>query len=144
MSLENYLLKSNGPAIEIRYDFNPDEIEQLYKIVCNLKLSDYMVFIRDNSQDIHKYIKLTPSQRKRKKWLNHPQNLLLRMAALQVSEVTFEYTSDLTPICSVVDSGSYRKFHSIFVGAFLDYYFSNPFVEFPFQDEVYIKRPWKK
>lgn len=145
MSLENYLLKSNAPAQEIRYDFSAQEVEQLYNLVSSLQFAEYREFVREYLQDIQKYISLSPSQRKQKKWVGHPHNLLIRMAALQIADETVRLLNNIFEIVYVVDSGSYRKFHSIIAEGLSDVLAEiSPFATFPFHDERYAQLPWKK
>lgn len=133
MSLENYLAKSNTPAVEIRYAFSREEVEQLYKTLQEIGFSSYLRFVRENLSDILKYIGLSDSQRSQKKWVNHPQNLLLRMAALQISDAAVEFQQEAYPICGIVDSGSYRKFHAVIAGALSDFLINPPLLVFPFE-----------
>lgn len=117
MSLQNYLAKSDGPFEEIRYAFRPEEVVQLYKLLRETGYKKHCAFVREHLPDILKYIGLSPSQREQKKWVNHPHNLQIRIAALQISHATILLLEDIQPICTVVDSGSYRKFHSIVADA---------------------------
>ncbi|MGR3790698.1 hypothetical protein ACUXZJ_07280 [Flavobacterium sp. TN-1] len=143
MSLENYLLKSNAPAQEIRYAFSEQEVEQLYNLVSTMKFPEYLRFVGENLEDIQKYTAITDSQRKQKKWVNHSKNLLIRMAALQLADATVEFLNDICDIALVVDSGSYRKFHSIISTGLFDKILCNPFFYFPFQEDEYSPNPWK-
>ena len=113
MSLENYLLSESKPAQEIRWDFRPEEVSQLYNLLRERGFDGYLAFVRDNLKDILRYMSLSPSQRAQKKWINHPDGLLLRCAALQISEITLRFLGGIADIAMIVDSGSYRKFHSV-------------------------------
>lgn len=112
MSLYNYLARSCEPAQEIRSDFDQEQCEQLYKHVKALGYKKYHAFVLEHLSDILKYISLSHSQRQQKKWVNHPDNLLIRLAALQISCSTNQFLQDIEPIVQIVDSGSYRQFHS--------------------------------
>lgn len=113
MSLENYLLSESRPAQEIRWDFRPEEVSQLYNLLRERGFDGYLAFVRDNLKDILRYMSLSPSQRTQKKWINHPDGLLLRCATLQISEITLRFLGGIADIAMIVDSGSYRKFHSV-------------------------------
>ena len=113
MSLQNYLLSESKPAQEIRWDFRPEEVSQLYTLLRERGFDGYLAFVRGNLKDILRYMSLTPSQRTQKKWLNHPDGLLLRCAALQISEITGRFLEGVADIAMIVDSGSYRNFHSV-------------------------------
>ena len=67
MSLENYLVKSNVAAEEIRYDFHPEEVSQLYSLLKEKGYDWYFAFVQNNLKDILRYISLAPSQRQQKK-----------------------------------------------------------------------------
>lgn len=110
MSLYNYLAKSSGSAEEIRYNFRPEEVEQLYNLLRGKGFYVYFDFVRNNLKDILKYISLSESQRKQKKWTNHPDQLLLRFAALQIAEATVKLLNDILDIVYIVDAKSYRAF----------------------------------
>lgn len=110
MSLYNYLVKSSGSAEEIRYNFRPEEVEQLYKLLREKGFYTYFDFVRNNRKDILKYISLSDSQREQKKWKNHPEQLLLRFAALQIAEATVKLLNDILDIVDIVDAKSYRAF----------------------------------
>jgi hypothetical protein len=113
MSLYSYLVKSNGVFEEMRWDFSPEEIQQLYTLLKELGFSQYRAFVQEHLQEILKYISLSPSQRKQKKWVNHPDILLIRMAALQISFATVQMCCDIQEINDVVNQDSYRKFHAV-------------------------------
>ncbi len=112
MSLENYLVKSRAVFQEIRSDFSPEEKQELYNRLKALGYEQYRVFVEKHLEDILKYISLSPSQRGQKKWVNRPDALLIRMAASQISCLTQQLCCDIEPITRIVDSGSYRQFHS--------------------------------
>lgn len=131
MSLYNYLVKSNGPCEEIRCDFRQGEVEQLYSILRGIGYRKYCAFVQEHLPDILKYIGLSPSQRGQKKWVNHPHSLLIRYAALQISCATVQLLEDIRLIDTVVDSGSYRKFHSIIADALAQQIVDPPLMRFP-------------
>ncbi len=133
MSLENYLVKSDVSATEIRCTFLREEVEQLYMTLKAKGYDDYLAFVRQNLKDILKYISLSPSQRTQKKWINHPEGLLLRFAALQLSETVLSFQSDICDIARIVDKDSYRKFHSVIANALVPLLFAQPLKEFPFE-----------
>jgi len=135
MSLENYLSRSDGPYSEIFYDFLPEEIQQLAAFLKETGYIKHISFIKENLDDIQKYISLSPSQRQQKKWKNHPQNLWIRFAALQLSAATVELVSGIHPISYIVDGGSYREFHSIMANGLSTLLLSHPFAYYPFSDK---------
>lgn len=132
MSLENYLVKSNVSAVEIRSDFRSEQVEQLYNLVKEIGREKYFYFFRDNLEDILKYISLSPSQRRQKKWVNHPDNLLIRLASLQISDVTSDFLHNIADISFVVDSGSYRDFHTIVARQMAPLMMNRSIFHFPF------------
>lgn len=132
MSLENYLTKSNGTYEEIRWEFKSEEIHQLYGRLKEIGYREYVHFIREQLEVILKYISLSQSQRHQKKWLNHPDNLLIRFAALQMSSETLDLLTDMQPIAWIVDRGSYREFHSAIASALSQRLVRYPFLQFPF------------
>lgn len=133
MSLQNYLVKSDVSATEIRCTFHKEEVEQLYMTLKEKGYEEYLGFVRQNLKDILKYISLSQSQREQKKWINHPENLLLRFAALQISETVLEFQSDICEIDQIVDKGSYRKFHSVIADALAPMLLFQPLNKFPFE-----------
>lgn|GEM_PF-2944178 len=133
MSLDNYLVKSNGPAVEIRSGFDHEQVQLLYSRVKETGRKQYYAFVKAHLPDILKYIRLTPSQRKQKKWVNHPDSLLIRLAALQLSESVVGVLNDLWPIAHLVDKGSYRAFHAAFADALGPELLCFSFFEFPFE-----------
>lgn len=132
MSLENYLIKSTGNYQEIRWEFKSDDIESLYKQLKEIGYKEYLDFVRKHLMDILKYISLSQSQRNQKKWTNHPDNLLIRFAALQISGETLDLLSDMHPVAFIVDKGSYREFHSVIANALAQRLIGYPFLQFPF------------
>lgn len=102
MSLENYLVKSDVSATEIRCTFHREEVEQLYKTLQAKGYDEYLSFVRLNLKDILKYISLSPSQREQNKWINHPEQLLLRFAALQISEIVLGFQIDNSEILAKI------------------------------------------
>ncbi len=133
MSLYNYLVKSNKPAQEIRSDFRREEVEQLYKLLKELGHPKYHAFVRERQQDICKYVELSESQRQQKKWANHPDILLIRFAALHLSESTVELLRDMENLANIVDRGSYRQFHAELAHALFQRIVRPPFYRFPFE-----------
>lgn len=117
MSLENYLLSESKAAQEIRWDFRPEEVSQLYSLLKGLGYERYLDFVRRSLKDILRYISLSPSQRTQKKWINHPDALLLRFASLQIAEITLKFLRDSVGASRIVDHDSYRKFHTVFANA---------------------------
>lgn len=134
MSLRSYLEKAYEPEMEIRSAFRPEEIEQVFRQLQEIGFSKYFSFVKEHQADILKYIRLTPSQRQQKKWISHPQNLLLRLAALQISEATVELQTEIIEVADVVDRGSHRSFHSILAGGVCNLLLSCPFYYFPFEE----------
>jgi hypothetical protein len=134
MSVQNYLLKSSVSAEEIRMDFRPEEVSQLYKALRALGPAAYLAFVKDNLADILRYISLSLSQRRQKKWSAHPNALLLRFAALQVSESVLQLQAYLSDVTTLVDGGSYRKFHAEFAKNVMYWLFSQPLRSFPFEN----------
>ena len=133
MSLQNYLVKSHVSATEIRCTFHREEVEQLHKTLQAKGYSEYLAFVRQNLKDILKYISLSQSQREQKKWINHPDLLLLRFAALQISETVLAFQLDICDIAQIVDKGSYKKIHSVIANALAPLLFAQPLTEFPFE-----------
>ncbi|MBD5346509.1 MAG: hypothetical protein HDR92_05200 [Bacteroides sp.] len=117
MSLEGYLLSESKSAQEIRWDFHPGEVSQLYNLLQESGYEKYLAFVRHNLKDILRYIALSPSQRTQKKWINHPDGLLLRFAALQIAELTERFLKDSVGASRIVDRDSYRKFHAVFANS---------------------------
>lgn len=132
MSLENYLLKSYLPYQEIQSDFHHEQVLQLYNRAKEIGYTGYFAFVRNNLPDILKYISLSSSQRQQKKWVNHPDNLLIRFAALQISGATVDLLDGLVPISDIVNNGSYRDFHSISARALAPILLNHPLLKFPF------------
>lgn len=134
MSLGNYLVKSSTASEEIRSDFRPEEVEQLYSLLQAKGYDWYLAFVRNNQKDILRYISLSRSQRSQKKWINHPDGMLLRFAALQISETTLVFQRNIDEISQIVDHGSYRKFHSVLVNGLAPLLLEEPLKIFPFDD----------
>ena len=141
MSLYNYLVESNRPYEEIRYDFRPEEVQQLYNLLLKIGGSQFRDFVVEHLTDILKYISLSPSQRLQKKWVNHPENLLIRFAALQISASTVSFLSDAEDIADFVDRGSYRSFHAVIAQALAPFLLKMPLFRFPFEgfDNPFLK-----
>jgi hypothetical protein len=135
MSLENYLVKSSVSYEEIRFEFDlhPEEVEQLYNRVKETGANQYFSFVVKHQEDILRYISLSPSQRKQKKWVNHPDILLIRLAALQISDATLTLQNDIAPIAEMVNRGSYRDFHAVIARGYLHALFGHPLSRFPFE-----------
>ncbi|RGS35837.1 hypothetical protein DWX97_14310 [Bacteroides cellulosilyticus] len=134
MSLENYLAKSNGPYEEILWEFRNDEIVQLYNQLRTEGFGEHFVYVKEHLTDILKYISLSPSQREQKKWTKRPDLLMFRFSALQISYSTVKFLSDASPMAQIVDSDSYRKFHSLFANLIGNIAVVNPLLSFPFAD----------
>lgn len=134
MSLYNYLVKSSVSAEEIRCNFHREEVEQLYNLLREKGYDAYFDFVKNNQKDILRYIALSDSQRRQKKWINHPQQLLLRFAALQIAEITVKFQNDILDISNIVDSGSYRNFLATCADGLAPLLLSVPLGEFPFED----------
>lgn len=133
MSLYSYLSKSSSIYYELEDNFEEGEIMEVHKLLIDIKVQGYFSFVANNIDDIQKYISLSPSQRKQKKWLNHKDNLLIRFAALQISFATVEMIKDLHPLGGVLDGGgSYRSFHSITADALSNQLLRQPLFYFPF------------
>ena len=110
MSLKNYLVKSNESYLEILWDFRPEQVEELYKLLLKKGHVEYHTFCGKNIQDIHTYIGLSPSQRRQKKWVNRPDALEFRFAALQAAHSAVAFLDRMLAAADLVDGGSYRKF----------------------------------
>lgn len=137
MNLENYLSKANEPFQEILSDFfdNPEQVEQLYKRVKAIGGNQYLYFVQEHQEDILRYIGLTPARRAQKKWVNHPDILLIRLAALQISRVTVQLLAGIrTALFVPATNGSYREFHAAFAAEVYPAIQMNPFAYFPFQE----------
>lgn len=133
MSLDNYLERSHGSYEEMLWDFSREQIEQLYNRVRELGREQYLAYVAEHLKDILRYISLSPSQRQQKKWVNYPDGLLLRLAALQISAATVRLTDDIYGIAGIVDRGSYRAFHSEMAYGLAMRLFEEPFSLFPFE-----------
>lgn len=133
MSLENYLVKSRVPYEEILWDFRPEQVQQLYYLVKETGRQKYFAFVKEHLSDILKYISLSQSQRQQRKWVNHPQILLIRLAALQVSSATVDLLNELHPLAEIVDRGSYRQFHSATANALAPFLINFQLYSFPFE-----------
>jgi hypothetical protein len=133
MSLESYLAKSHERGAEIRWDFPKEQQQPLYNLLKEIGLKKYLGWIRAHLPDILKYISLSPSQRGQKKWTNHPDILLIRCAAIQISDVTEKFLIDIEPIAAIVDNGSYRQFHAVITQGLAPLMLSFPFAKFPFE-----------
>ena len=133
MSLYNYLVKSDVSGTEIRWDFHQEEVAQLYNLLKETGLSNYYVFVQDNLQDILRYIRISPSQRTQKKWVNHPQNLLIRCAALQIADSASTLLLDIQEVAHIVDKGSYREFEAVVSQGVANLILNLPLHKFPFQ-----------
>lgn len=118
MSLDNYLAKAQTQTAEIRlaFDVAPSQVEQLYTRLQEIGFAQYVGFVLEHLADIHKYISLSDSQRKQKKWVNYPDGVLLRFAALQISVATVKLQNNIAGIAYLVNGGSYRNFHSEMAG----------------------------
>lgn len=112
MSLHNYLVRSREACEEIRWGFSLEEKRQLYWILKEIGGAKYFSFVKAHRADILKYISLPDSRRQQKKWVNHPDILLIRVAALQISDSTVKLCENIEPIAHLVDGGSYREFHA--------------------------------
>lgn len=133
MSLENYLVKSDVSETEIRCSFRREEVSQLHTLLKEKGFDWYRDFLTTNLADILKYIALPPSRREAKKWTSRPDALLLRFAALQISCITLRFQSDIVDIEGIVNSGSYRSFHSVLVNALAPLLLDSPLKMFPFE-----------
>lgn len=134
MSLESYLAKARGFDEEILSDFSDEQIEQLYTRLSALSMQGYVSFVRSHQTEIVQYIELTPSQRCRAKWLNHPDILLIRLAAYQISSITDVFLTYIENLNSLAQySGvSYRKFHASLSEHLSEMAFSRYLTLFPF------------
>lgn len=133
MSLENYLVRSDVSETEIRCSFRQEEVSQLHTFLKEKGFDWYRDFLTTNLSDILKYIALPPSRREAKKWIAHPDGLLLRFAALQISAITVQFQLDIDGIAGIVDSGSYRSFHSVIANGLAPLLLGSPLKEFPFE-----------
>src|SRR5690625_3115883 len=134
MSLKNYLAKSNKQPQEIRLSFDLAEIEVLYTLLKEIGGAQYHAFLVKHLASIVQYISLTPSQRLQKKWVGHPDILLIRFAALQLSESTVSLMNDLEPIADLVNRSSYRDFHAAVARGVAPVFVSLSFLHWPFSD----------
>lgn len=136
MNLENYLAKSNGPFQEIlsEFDYTSGLVEELCNRVREIGYNGYVSFVREHQEDILQYIGLSPSQRAKKKWVNHSDILLIRLAALQISGLTLRFLAGMRESLIVPQTnGSYREFHRCVAGKVLRVIENSPFVYFPFR-----------
>lgn len=133
MSLGSYLDKAGESGQEIEWAFSSEEIQKLYNLLKEIGFLEYRKFVKLNREAIAKYLSLSPSQRNQKKWVNHSDNLLIRFAALQLSNSTAVFQSDIYDLCSVVDGGSYRKFHAILASALITQHTDHLYMDFPFE-----------
>lgn len=133
MSLDNYLVRSNEPFEEMQNDFLQEDIQQLYNHVKTLGYAGYLSFVREHLEDILKYVGLTQSQRRQKKWINHPDIVLIRWAAIQASGGTVRFLNEVRPITMIVDQGSYRSFLATVASALVPRILKSPFEVFPFE-----------
>lgn len=113
MSLENYLVKSSVSYEEILFEFHSEEKQQLYNLLKELGYDQYREWFHLHLSEAVKYIGLSRSQRMQKKWVNHPDNLLIRLAALQISHSALIFQNDIVKVDAIVDGGSYRQFHAV-------------------------------
>lgn len=134
MSLENYLVKSDGPFVEICSFFDEADLQALYNRVNALGREEWMKFVNHRLSDISKYVSSSPSQRQSKRWQEYPELELFRFAALQAAHAAVLLMSYSEPIAYIVDRGSYRKFHSAFLDAFLSIHYKDPWSIFPLGD----------
>ena len=132
MSLENYLVRSDVSETEIRCSFRQEEVSQLHTLLKEKGFDWYRDFLT-NLSDILKYIALPPSRREAKKWVAHPDALLLRFAALQISAITVQFQLDIDGIAGIVDFGSYRSFPSVIANGLAPLLLGSPLKEFPFE-----------
>lgn len=133
MSLYNYLVKSRAPYEEMYCTYHQAEVVQLYNLLKEIGFGQYYAFLQEHQEDILKYIGLAPSQRQQKKWVNNPNILLIRFGALQISYATVRLLDGIVQIDSIVDSGSYRKFHSVVADQLGTLLLDHPFAQFPFE-----------
>jgi len=133
MSLDNYLAKSGEVYGEIRLEISPEQVEQLYFRVKELGYNQYRVFVKEHLADILKYISLSRSQREQKKWVNHPDILLIRLAALQISAATAKLQNGIDQIAYIVGRGSYRQFHAAMADGLAPLLLEYPLARFPFE-----------
>lgn len=130
MSLHNYLARSTVPFEEIRSGFDHEQVQQLYNLLKELGCGQYLCLVQEHQTDILKYISLTSSQRNQKRWVNHPDILLIRFAAYQISLATVKLLDDIEPIVHIVDGGSYRAFHSTIADALFESVLYSPLLAF--------------
>lgn len=133
MSLYNYLVKSSVQLEEIQSSFSREEVKQLYTFLKESGYEKHFFFVKEHRTDILKYISQSDSQRHSKKWMNNPDLLSIRFAALQLSSATVRLLSDIEPVAEVVDSGSYRSFHSIVAVGVANLLFARSLADFPFE-----------
>lgn len=134
MSLDNYLDKAGEAGQEIEWGFSAEEIQRLYTLLSDCGYAEHLKFVVDNHKDIVKYLSLTPSRREQKRWADHPNNLQLRFAALQLSNSTVAFQDDIFDLRWMLDRGSYREFHATLAQAVMNQHLELPFAEFPFED----------
>jgi hypothetical protein len=132
MSLRNYLAKPCEAYQEIKEDFSQEEVQKLYNLLKEIGINQYLLFYRDNLELIRKYISLFPSQRKAKKWMNHPDILLIRFAAIQIWNSTEQLLDDIGEVAYIVDNGSYRSFQTVFALSVAYRFRHWPLFQFPF------------
>lgn len=138
MSLENYLAKVHEYGQEIQYTLDYHDVEQLYTRLIELEFGGYCTFFFDNQKDIEKYLTLTRSQREQKKWVNHPNILLIQLGAIQLSLV-------IAPILAGVEyavGSPYRDFSRGVVSAACELLSVRFLLVFPFDgyDSPLLKR----
>jgi hypothetical protein len=133
MSLENYLAKSHERGQEIRLAFPKEQQQPRCNLLKEIGWKKYLCWVREHLEDILKYISLSPSQREKKKWANHPDILLIRCAAIQISGAAEQFLSDIEPIAGIVDNGSYRQFHTVIAQGIAPLMLSFPLAKFPFE-----------
>lgn len=135
MSLYNYLAKARVVEEEIRMNLPHERVQTLYNLVKEIGPDRYYEWWRQNRELALQYMQLPSSRRRAKKWENHPDILLIQLAALQLSYATSRFLHQARQIGEIVDGGSYRDFHCTIAGALMEtcstpYFFHFPFVDF--------------
>lgn len=136
MSLQNYLDRASGFLTEIQSNIQREEAELLYNRLKEIGYDQYLAFVEANQTDILKYLSLSPSQRRQKKWLNHPDILLIQLAAIQISYSTDVLLKGIAMLSLDVETGvSYRYFHAKVAEHLLDRILYLPFSRFSVNGE---------
>jgi len=143
MSLSNYVGASSGLCLELKENLTKENINALKSELSAMGLQAYHSWFYKHQAEIAEYLAITPSQRKKKKYQERPDILLLIFGALKLAYIAHDFLSAIVDN-DIRPGGSYRDTAAVAGRAGYDYYLKAALYwhqkEFwPFEDEFPFK-----